>query len=156
MTSNRRYPLVDWINTPIDNEVNKFINSIVNFKSKQRTNSQFYLDLYKHFHKGEPSRERLPVKTFIPIDKVGSKTALEWFNIYSQKLSDLYETRRDSRRRLPEDDIIAYPFKSKQLKFFQKHPEVKSEVRPTDKRLDKKAFQRPSFSKYHDTWEIDY
>jgi hypothetical protein len=111
------------------------------------TEVQFYERLYK-FSTGNAGR-------YIPNAKVGNNTAVGWWNAYNDLL-DLHASRRNRGRRvLDERDEIAYPFKSKVKRYLRANPDTKVEILPTDSRPKIKAYQKPTFSKYHGTWEID-
>jgi hypothetical protein len=140
------------------NADDKVIETIRDFLNKRSEMSdlQFYKELYKSINPRSRGRPFKNAKlTYVPNDKVGSKTALEWYNLYVQQLSIVFEAKRQDRPRLNEDQSIPYPFKSKRSKYLKAHPETVVEVRPTTKLIKKKFYEKPSFSKYHGTWEID-
>jgi hypothetical protein len=137
-----------------NNIAERYIKSIVNNKARQRSQEDFYHELYGRITEKYPVRGSIR-KFFIPDEQVGSQSALEWYNVYLKRLNDLQKSRTRGRLTLDDEAIIPYPFKSKASKYLQKHSSVKYEVIPTNPIVDKEQFQKPTFSKHFGTYEID-
>jgi hypothetical protein len=91
-----------------------------------------------------------------PNDVIGNQTAIDYYNQYIQLRQLQQERSRRGRIIFPEDDIIPYPFKSKVKGYLKKNPDTKVEVIPSIAPVKKRYYDRPTFSKYRGTWEIDY
>jgi IS30 family transposase len=114
---------------------------------KQATESEFYQRLFKHMTGDKGS--------FSVDDYVGNYPALQWYNDYIKDLTERQERRNRMRRLIGDEEEMAYPFKTKLSKYVKQHPNVKVEVIPTSKQVKKKYYEKPTFSQFHGTWEID-
>jgi hypothetical protein len=130
-----------------EKDIEDFITSLVNKKTPYQNEQQFYQRLFENLNRRQG--------TYRPTDQVGREMALQIYNKYSFRINQLYRREERDRRRLVRDEQVPYPFKTKQSKFLKEYPDTLREATPHDTMIDMKKYVKPSFSKYHGTWEID-